>query len=403
MQKVQITDLCGTPPYTAKLCDYTYSYCYPEISGITDVPFYIDVPEELQDTFRLVVQTTDASGCTEFRYVDSITPTPTKTLTPTPTSTPTSECRCIVFTNTSAGDIDVGYTQCDGTPFFGLCPGDSLLYGCGSNPYVTNDKASFNIYGNCVNNSCFDPPLAFIIESTPTVTPTLTVTPTYTPSVTLTQTPTGTITSPTPTKTQTKTPRITTTPTSAPFNAYLFIEPNTGSTVIGEWMYTVNSQKFFGFSNGSQPTQNQSDFNNEMNVYVDFSGWTAGTFPSVIVQSIPSVSGGIDAFGNSIVANNFTTAVVSANTLNGSGWFVWMIPTGATNGLYQSQIDYSLSSPNLLTPLLMESTIYSYTFYYTGSTIPNTTYRVYTTFPGVDFNLSNTGTNIYFRGNSLSS
>jgi len=403
MQKVQITDLCGTPPYVAKICDYTYSYCYPEISGITDVPFYIDIPEELQDSFRVIIQLTDTSGCTEFRYIDSITPTPTVTLTPSPTSTPTSECRCIVFYNSSLDSLYLGYTQCDGTSYYGLCDGHAYLYGCGSNPYVTNEKISFNIYGECINNSCPRNPFPSTPNATPTYTPTLTVTPSYTPSVTVTKTPTGTITSPTPTKTQTKTPRITTTPTSAPFNAYLFIEPNTGSTLIGDWMYTVNSQNFFGFSNGSQPTQNQSDFNNELNIYVDFSGWTAGTFPSVITQTIPKVSGGIDAFGNSIAANNFTTSVVSANTLNGSGWFIWMIPTGATNGLYQSQIDYSLSSPNLLTPLLMESTIYSYTFYYTGTTIPNTTYRVYTTFPGVDFNLSNVGTNIYFRGNSLSS
>jgi len=403
MQKVQIIDLCGTPPYTAKVCDYTYTYCFPSTSGITDVPFDLEIPEELQNTYRIIVETTDASGCAEFRYFYSITTTPTKTLTPTPTSTPTSECRCIVFYNSSLDSLYLGYTQCDGTSYYGLCDGHAYLYGCGSNPYVTNEKISFNIYGECINNSCPRSFAAFISDETPTPTPTRTLTPTYTPSVTVTKTPTGTYTSPTPTKTQTKTPRITTTPTSAPFNAYLFIEPNTGSTVIGDWMYTVNSQNFFGFSNGSQPTQNQSDFNTEMNTYVDFSGWTAGTFPSVIVQSIPKVSGGVDAFGNTIVANNFTTAVVSANTLNGSGWFVWMIPTGATNGLYQFQIDYSLSSPNLLISLFMESTIYSYTFYYTGSTIPNTTYRVYTTFPGVDFNLSNAGTNIYFRGNSLSS
>jgi hypothetical protein len=402
MQKVEITDLCGTPPYVAKVCDYTYNYCYPEISGITDVPFYIDIPEELQGSFRVIIQLTDTSGCTEFRYIDSITPTPTKTLTPTPTSTPTSECRCIVFTNTSADDINVGYTQCDGTPFYGLCPGDNLMYACGSNPYVTNEKVSFNIYGDCINNSCPRNPFPVTPDPTPTVTPTHTVTPSFTPSVTVTKTQTGTITSPTPTKTQTKTPRITTTPTAAPFVAYLFIEPNTGSTEIGEWMYTVNGQNFFGFSNGSQPTQNQSDFNNELNIYVDFSGWTAGTFPSVITQTIPRVSGGIDFYGNAIIANNFTTMVVSANTLNGSGWFLWMIPTGATNNMYQSKIDYSVSNPNTLTSLNMDSSIYSYTFTYTGSTIPKTTYRVYTTFPSSDFNLSNLGTNIYFRGNSLS-
>lgn len=403
MQKVELLDLCGNPPFTVKICDYTYSVCYLVASGVTDVPFFVDVPEKLQDTYEIIVEITDVSGCTEFRYISSITPTPTKSLTPTPTTTSTSDCRCIVFYNSSFDSLNVGYRQCDGTDFFGLCDGHNYLYGCGSNPYVTNEKITFVIYGPCELNSCPPNPFPITPNSTPTVTPTFTVTPSFTPSVTVTKTQTGTNTSPTPTKTQTHTPRVTNTPTSAPFLAYLFIEPNTGSTLIGDWMYTVNGQNFFGFSNGSQPTQNQNDFNNEMNVYVDFSGWTAGTFPSVIVQTIPKVSGGVDVYGNSVIANNFTTAAVSADTLNGSGWFIWIIPTGATDGLYQSQIDYSLSSPNTLTPLFMESTIYSYTFYYTGSTIPNTTYRVYTTFPGVDFNLSNAGTNIYFRGNSLSS
>lgn len=403
MQKIQITDLCGTPPYTVRICDYTYTKCYFISSGVTGTPYFTDVPEKLQGTNKVIVETTDSSGCTEFRIFELISPTVTPTLTPTLTSTPTSNCRCIVFYNTSFDSINVGYTQCDGSQYFGLCDGRNYLFGCGSNPYVTNVKVSFNIYDACIDNTCPTNPFPVSPSVTPTYTPTYTVTPSYTPSVTVTRTQTGPNTSPTPTKTQTKTPRITTTPTSAPFNAYLFIEPNTGSTIIGDWMYAVNNQNFFGFSNGSQPTQVQNDFNNEMNVYVDFSGWTAGTFPSVIVQSIPKVSGGVDLFGNSIVANNFTTAFVSANTLNVSGWFVWMIPTGATNGLYQTQIDYSLSSPNLLTSLIMESTIYSYTFYYTGTTIPNTTYRVYTTFPGVDFNLSNEETNIYFRGNTLSS
>lgn len=397
MHQIEIIDLCGEAPFTVIICDYTITTCFTVSTGETTVPIIVDVPETLQNTFKIIVEVVDASGCSEFKYYESITPTPT--LTQTPTSILSSDCRCIVFSNESAGDINVGYTQCDGTSFFGLCPGESLFYACGSNPYVTSDKVSFNIYGDCINNSCPRNPFPVSPNPTPTVTPTLSLTKTQTPTGSVTPTPQ----SPTPTKTLTRTPRVTNSPTPAPFKAYLFIEPNTGTTLIGDWMYTVNSLNFFGFSNGSQPTQNQNDFNVELNTYVNFSGWTAGTFPQIIVADIPKTTGGNDSFGNSIVANNFTTTLISANTLNGSGWFTWMIPTGATGGLYQTQIDYSLSSPNLLTPLFMESTIYSYTFYYTGSTIPNTTYRVYTTFPGVDFNLSNAGTNIYFRGNSLSS
>ena len=399
MQQIEIIDLCGEPPFSVIICDSTISSCYTVSTGETTVPIIVDVPETLQNTFKVIVEVIDVSGCSEFKFYETVSITPTVTPTKTLTATPVLGCRCIVFDNISNEDIYVGFIQCDGSDFFAPIASGTSYYACGSNPYVTNTGVTYNIYTDCIDGSCPRIPFPTTPDPTPTVTPTLSLTQTQTPTGSVTPTPQ----SPTPTKTLTRTPRVTNSPTPAPFNAYLFIEPNTGSTLIGDWMYTVNGQNFFGFSNGSQPTQDQSDFNNELNIYVDFSGWTAGTFPSVITATVPKTTGGNDSFGNSIVANNFITTSVSANTLNGSGWFIWMIPTGATNGLYQSQIDYSLSSPNLLTPLFMESTIYSYTFYYTGTTIPNTTYRVYTTFPGVDFNLSNAGTNIYFRGNSLSS
>ena len=62
--------------------------------------------------------------------------------------------------------------------------------------------------------------------------------------------------SPTPTPTTTNTPTPTPTPTTSPFVeqfAYLFIEPITGSTNIGEWMYN-NGSNFFGFTNYSHPS-----------------------------------------------------------------------------------------------------------------------------------------------------
>ena len=78
-----------------------------------------------------------------------------------------------------------------------------------------------------------------------------------------------------------------------------------------------------------------------------------------------------------------------------------MIPTGQTNGLYQTKIDYSTSSPIILTAVLTEPRIYSYYFTYTGDTIPKTTYRVYTTYPSTNFELLNKS-DIYFIGNTVS-
>jgi len=255
---------------------------------------------------------------------------------------------------------------------------------------------------------------------TPTVTPTNTVTPSITPSETPTNTPTPTVTatptlfiSPTPTTTQTNTPTVTETPTQTPTNtptptptplttyrAYLFIEPQTGSTNIGQWMYDSGSN-FFGFTNESQPAQDQTMFDSDMNLYVDYSGWTNGEFPTIIEQMVPQVSGGVDEFDNPIVAYNFKTTEILANTVGCQAWYTWIIPTILTNGGKQSEIDFNpTGNPNLLTAVRTEQTIYTYTFNYTGSTLPNTTYRVYTTYPNNIFKLNNTQ-NIYFRGNSI--
>jgi len=179
----------------------------------------------------------------------------------------------------------------------------------------------------------------------------------------------------------------------------LFIEEFTGSVDIGFWMYN-RGQNFFGFSNASQPTQIQATFNEELNNYVDFTGWTNGFFPTIVQQTVPQTSGGFDSFGNSIIQYNFDTTQVSAGTAD-RAWYSWIIPINATNNLKQTQIDYSTSNPNILTTVNMESTIYNYTFTYTGTTIPIGTYRVYTTYPGTNFRLLNS-TDIYFRGNTVS-
>lgn len=229
-----------------------------------------------------------------------------------------------------------------------------------------------------------------ITPLTPTPTPTVTVTPTITPTLTPT---------PTPTLSPGATPTPTPTPVVQPI-AYLFIEPSTGATNIGEWMYNGGSN-FFGFTNYSQPTQNQPTFNVDLNRYVDFSGWTSGLFPSIITQDVPQVSGGIDSFGNSIIAFNFLTTEVPEKSIPVDSWYTWIIPINSTN--YQRQIAIDINdygNPNLLNSVLTEGTINSYTFSYSGSTIPKATYRVYTTYPSPIFKLTNSKS-IYFRGNEI--
>jgi hypothetical protein len=138
-----------------------------------------------------------------------------------------------------------------------------------------------------------------------------------------------------------------------------------------------------------------------MNIYVDFSGWTLGDFPRIIEQVIPQTSGGLDSFGNPIVAYNFKTTEVAANTISGQSWYTWIIPNVLTNNLKQTEIGISVgNNPNSMTTINMESTIYQYSFNYTGSTIANTTYSVYTTYPSQIFKLNN-NQNIYFKGVSV--
>jgi hypothetical protein len=231
------------------------------------------------------------------------------------------------------------------------------------------------------------------LTPTKTPTPTRTVTPTNTPTPSVTKTPCYT-----PTATPTKTP--TPTPTMQYF-AYLFIEPNSGSQEIGQWLFDQGSS-FFGFTNGSQPSQTQAAFNSDMNNYVNFTGWTSGSFPNIIQQTVPQTSGGVDSFGNAISQYNFLTTEVPANTISGSGWFTWIIPINLTGNLIQTEIDLNvLSNPNSLTVVSMEPTIYQNTFTYTGNVLTPGVYRVYTTFPSGVFNINN-NENIYFRGNSVS-
>jgi hypothetical protein len=288
----------------------------------------------------------------------------------------------------------------------------------------------YGVYTILVNGA--DCPIIMNVEL-PTPTPTPTQTPTQTPTPTPTVTPTVTPTfnpcppgptatrTPTPTRTQTPTPTITptvtktpclppsSTPTSTPtptptmvYFAHLFIEPITGSTDIGQWMYDSGSN-FFGFTNNSQPAQDRSQFGIDMNAYVDFSGWTNGDFPSIIRQDVPQQSGGVDSFGNQIVRYNFLTTEIPQGTVPVNAWYTWIIPVSLTNNQTQTAIDVNVDGdPNSLVTILTENTINSYTFNYTGNTIPPGTYKVYTTFPSRIFALNN-NQSIYFRGNTVSS
>lgn len=283
------------------------------------------------------------------------------------------------------------------------------------------------VYGSYTIYTLTDKCTNFLVVPRPTPTPTPTNTPTKTPTPTPTPTPTVTPTSypcnfpsPTPTPTVTPTKTVTPTPTPTPthtscvsatptptptptptrppnYFAYLFIEPISGSSQIGSYMYS-NGSNFFGFTNASQPTQNQNTFNIDMNLYMNYSGWTNGEFPSIIIQNVPQQSGGNDSFGNPIAKYNFFTTEIPFGTIGTTSWYTWIIPVSALNNEIQTEIYLnSMGNPTQQSSVGTESTIYSYIVNYVGSTIPPDTYRVYTTFPNQVFRLNNNN-NIYFRG-----
>jgi hypothetical protein len=302
----------------------------------------------------------------------------------------------IIFYPTSGGVIDLGTH---------ILPYD----------YDTEDYyGRYEIYIPDFNKTCV---LNYLLPTpTPTQTPTNTTTPTQTPTqtptatigATPTQTPSNTPTptqTGTPTQTPTQTPTNTSTPTPTPTPAYfanLFIEPLSGSQDIGQWMYD-GSSNFFGFSNNSQPAQNQTQFNIDMNRYVDFNGWTNGLFPSIVRQSVPQNSGGFDSFGHPIVAYNFITTEILQGTIPEASWYTWIIPLSLTNNQTQTAIDVnSDGDATSLITVLTERTISRHTFTYTGTTIASGVYKVYTTFPNRLFVLNN-NQSIYFRGNTVSS
>ena len=139
-----------------------------------------------------------------------------------------------------------------------------------------------------------------------------------------------------------------------------------------------------------------------MNNYVDFTGWTNNEFPTLITQEIPQTSGGDDDYGNPIVAFNFKTTKITKNTINGNAWYTWILPVNLTDNKTQTEIDLNTSSnPNVFTTVSTEQTINQFTFTYTGSTITQGTYKVYTTYPNNTFDI-NDNDDIYFKGNTVS-
>ena len=172
MQVVDIISLTGHSPYNISICDMTLTYCYVVATGVVSVPptLSLNIPIELTGADKVLVVVTDSIGCQEFILQSCPpTPTPTPTLTPTPTITRTVICSCISFENTTSGNLNFHFTQCDGLKFNGTVQSGTTLYYCGRLPSA-DVGVNIQVNQDCVSNACTS------ITPTPTQTPTLTQT-----------------------------------------------------------------------------------------------------------------------------------------------------------------------------------------------------------------------------------
>jgi len=285
-------------------------------------------------------------------------------------------------------------------------PFDIYLDSTNSTPIYDNITRAQFLIGVTIEIQCTTP------TPTPTITPSISITPSITPTISITPTrtktpsvtPTRTIT-PTNTPTRTKTPTPTITPTVTPttpeqFDAYLFIEPVNLNVQFNSWMSSGGSL-FRGFSNGIGPSISATTFNDQLNRYLSFSGWGVNA-PQIRTAKISQNSGGFDEYGNLIQAYLFKTHEVPAYTTTGYSWYTWVIPNMNTNRNLVSNIGVNeYSDPTALVPVNMNMLYASLTVEYSGFTIPQDYYHIYTTFSNTNFRLINNNNKIYFRGNSL--
>jgi len=311
------------------------------------------------------------------------TATPGATSTPTPTVTPTNT-QTITQTQTNTQTITQTQTNTV-TPT--VTPTNTATY----TPTPTNTQTNTPTHTN-----------------TPTTTSTATPTPTetVTPTTTATNTPTPTLT---PTNTSTPTPTFTPTPSSTPASlfAYAFIDQAavTPRNNLSAWMQANGSSggtlfKGFNVAGSSVPALDQATFNSQMNAYISYTGW--GVYnPSIVVTGITSTSGGVDTFGQPIQAYKFQTAVIPSGTFSGtSAWVTWFVSTAATNGQTYSTINYGSTSAASAT-LTLPATYLGLVINYSGNTIPQGVYKMYTSYVSTEFRPLTGNLPQYYRGGTL--
>jgi hypothetical protein len=220
-------------------------------------------------------------------------------------------------------------------------------------------------------------------SNTPSYTPTGTLCPTLTPTNTLTATqtptpsPTGTFL-PTPTQTQTQTNTPSATFCFEP-QGYMLFDSFSNRLTMNGWMASQGSSFRGMFLNS--PSTNPTIFEAQMNAYIDYSGYTSTGFN---LSPTPITTLNEDPFR-------------LTSTVTWSDQFVWtniLMPTCPTCPEGEYRLIGTVDPPPHSTNPLYRT----FEFYYSGTTIPQGYYRLYTTFGATDMRLS-LSSNEYFLGN----
>ncbi len=291
-----------------------------------------------------------------------ITPTPTPTTSPTPTPTPSATVG-VTSTPTPTPTLTPTNTTTN-TP----TPSVTTTPTVTKTPTVTPTPTNTNTP---------------TVTKTPTVTPTNTTTQTQTPTNTATPTVTPTnTTTPTPTNTQTPTP------TNEPFYAYLFAEPQDfgDGVVLENYMTVDNSGTWGGYQFYGTP--GSTDYSDNMDLYVHFSGWTSTTgnyvtAPQTLKGPIRQSSGtGTDGYGCTQNQYTFGTIEVNISQVTPSLQYfysIWVPLNGVGGSMVNMTVDIgsgAACTSNILNDGIPDSIAGTNVTVTSGGAIPAGTYRV---------------------------
>lgn len=175
--------------------------------------------------------------------------------------------------------------------------------------------------------------------------------------------------------------------------AYIFIEPVNKVSLVSKYLKdSVNStpvRPFLGFAFGYGITS--SNYTDILN-YMDLKYFYNGQLPSVYTTEVPQTSGGVDTYGNPVVAYNFKTIRIPNSLIGSTSWVTVFIPTNAMNNDTKRQLKIESFTGNLTQNIIQNTTIHGYLLNYQGNRLPKGTYRMYTTFVSTTMRFPFTGT-----------